>query len=263
MNKQDKTTKTYTENGIKYMFSNEALYRSIKHKQDVCSLSDQKKPSQAKIQKELAASLKASPETVKSWVYGNNSPFDLEQVKAVADFFEIDYHDLLVKKEEEENMTAALNYMAMTSEKQRVITRDRVREIYEALAEAINTAWNYFYTEFYGSLGEKADELFLKKYHIQYEEAEWVCQKVDFLLLKYQLDIPESLQTKIRSLKWSLAEGVIQETCSLFIDLMDDEYKKEAEDGIEVLFRKIEGYVAVRQAIDVLNDAFSEYIVNE
>ena len=56
---------------------------------------------------------------------------------------------------------------------------------------------------------------------------------------------------------------MIQETCSLFIDLMDDEYKKEAEDGIDVLFRKIEGYFAVRQAIDVLNDAFSEYIVNE
>ncbi len=263
MSKADKNTKTYTVDGVQYLFSNEQLYQSIKHKQNEIIKPDEKKMSQAKIQKALADEVNVSPDTVKSWVYGNNSPFDLDQVKAVADFFGIDYRELLVKKEEK-TMMEADSYMAIATEKQRIITKDRVREVYEALADAIDIAWEFFFTEFYRSFDEKeADEYFLQRYNTEYEEAERVCQKVDFLLLKYQLDIPTSLQTNISRLKWSLAEGVVQETCSLISDLMDDELKNEAKTGIDRLFRKIEGYCAIRQAKAILHDVFSDYIVAE
>ena len=91
-----KIVKTYNEEGVKYQFDSKKMLMYANQMKSELQMRG-KKLNKSNIMKELAEKLYISEDAVKSWMYGNNGPSDLEQVKLVADYFGVEYHQLLDK----------------------------------------------------------------------------------------------------------------------------------------------------------------------
>lgn len=253
--------KTYTEDSRKYHFD------GCKLDMYICkNVNDQKmngiKTYKISIQRKLAQAVSVSEDTVKSWLSGKNGPMDLEVIKQIAGFFDIEYHELL--EEEEENMNMENDFMKLAVEKQRIMTRDRIREIYEALWDATEKAWDYFHAE---DTTSYEDDNWAENTGEGYEEADAACRKVDNLLEKYMLDIPLKLSQQIHMLIWTKVRSVIDTANNLYADPFgyEDLTEEEKEDkerarremrGREMLFRE-RGYEGI------LYEVFGNYIVKE
>ena len=66
---------------------------------------------------------------------------DLEQVKLLGEFFEIDYHKLL--KKEEGHMKDTMLTVDIETETQRNYTKERIREIYRAMLKFIDSCFSF------------------------------------------------------------------------------------------------------------------------
>ena len=137
-----KEIKSYTENGEKYRFDREKLDMFILQKREHL-MAQKKKAFKITVIRELAEDTFVSEEAVKSWTYGNNGPSDLEQVKKIADYFGVDYHELL-KQEENKMNTENSKYMEQISEQVKLQTHASVRDIYVAMFEAVDKIWDYY-----------------------------------------------------------------------------------------------------------------------
>ena len=252
--------KEYTENGIKYIFDHEQMNTFLNMKQHERMKAEKKKITKEWLKQEMAKKLVVSPETIKSWLQGTNSPGDLELVKGIAEYLGVDYHELLQKKEqEEEEMAEEIRFMAVASEKQKVITRDRVREIYEALVDAIDASWNFFYTEYYST--DEWSKWQLERFgNTTFEQAEDQCRKVNLLLIKYMLDIPRELYRKIRHLFWTAAESVLMDTTCAFSDPCDEEEAQSHEEIISDMLRTGDEFQEKKFA-ERMREVFGAYIV--
>ena len=139
-----KEIKTYTdEDGKRYHFDKWKFERKLNDKHRLINETEKKSMRQVKI--ELSKKLHVSEDAVKKWVAGVSGPVDLELVKQIADYFSCDYHELLSEKMEDKEMTKEMSFMEIATERQRIATRDRVRDIYEALVEAVDKVQEYFY----------------------------------------------------------------------------------------------------------------------
>lgn len=96
------TNKTYIVNDLKYKFSPVSFNAFINVKKYQESEKGNKL-TKAKITEELADELHVSTDAIKNWLYGYNGPVDVEQVKAIGDYLNIDYL-LLLQKVEDQNM---------------------------------------------------------------------------------------------------------------------------------------------------------------
>ena len=198
-----KTVKTYSEEGKKYQFDSKKMQMYANQlKYDFQKQG--KKKNKGDIMKELAEKLYISEEAVKSWMYGNNGPSDLEQVKQVADYFSVEYHQLLDK--EEEKMVADITTVKV-NETQMQYTKERVRELYAALLYTINKTIDFFYIE------EQPEGLDYEEYEGEtnsaYNDAFTAGERVGELLEKYLLDIPEKLYNEIKEYLWTTLEPVL------------------------------------------------------
>lgn len=88
----------YTENNIGYVFSTGAFGNLITEKYKE-SRESGKARTKEQIREELADITCKSSEAVKKWERGDNGPSDIEVVKDLAKYFEVDFHVLLTTTE--------------------------------------------------------------------------------------------------------------------------------------------------------------------
>lgn len=86
------------ENGVNYIFSNRDFKIQVGKRQNSSSDSSNK-ITQEQIFEELAEKLHKSAEAVRQWFRGNNGPSDIDVVKDIANYFGVDYKELLSRVE--------------------------------------------------------------------------------------------------------------------------------------------------------------------
>lgn len=251
---KDKELKTYEENGVKYQFSPEQLNYYIDLRRSQMAIPGQKPASKRKVMMDMAGKMNISADTVKSWSTGINGPMDLKLVGTVAEYFEIEYHELLVKKEEDKDMSENMIMNEMLDEKQKAATRERIREIYEATIEATDKVWKYFLTEFYTY--DNIEDM-AQRYHTEFEEAEDSCDKVSLLLRKYKLDIPEEKYKELCRFLNMEAEFVLMNASCAFTG-NDDEDEVQARSD---LWDEYEEYRNSIKFDEKVRSVFGEYMV--
>ncbi len=256
-----KAVKRYIENDVKYQFDCEKMKAFItKRRRDI--LASDKKVPQYIIWQELADQLFVSQDAVKSWVYGNNGPSDLEQVRKIADYFDIDYHELL-KTEETKMNTSKVEYEEQISVQQRMLTHASVREVYVSLIEALDKVWEYYDAERKGLYDKYTEEEMIEKNITTFEVAEDAIYNVAKLMTKYYLDIPQSLYEEIS--KWFVEHLKVQimNIACIFMPMMSEDDPEELEDlknDRKLNERRATEYrdgVYYRQLMDI----FSDYVL--
>lgn len=256
-----KVVKTYIEDDKTYRFDREQLDIMITKKRSALTTSE-KKVTKTFVMRELSEVTFVSFEAVKNWVYGNNGPSDLEQVKKIADYFGIDYHELL--KQEENKMKKDDNIVFdNTSDAQNIQTRMCVREVYVSLYDAVEKIWDYYHSEDTNIIMQFSEEELEKSNITTYERAEEACGKVIDLLNRYLLDIPYSFREKVVRWYWQNVETTLMNITCRFCDPMnedDPEEIKEKAESAEHLkqqeYKYKEGFYTRE-----LRNLFSEYIL--
>lgn len=89
----------YEENSIEYVFNDKAFKKAVIEKKSN-SRKTGENLTQDRILEEIADKTSKTPDAVKRWLNGYNGPGDISLVKDIADYFGIDYHDLLSVKQE-------------------------------------------------------------------------------------------------------------------------------------------------------------------
>ena len=124
-----KSFRTFSIENMDYIFSVDGFrkhFNDYKHN----SFKDMgKKITAENLREMIADKINVSPETVKKWYSGSNGPTDIEVVKDISTFFDIDYMELLSRKEQEE-MIKDMEYSSDTE-------KDVVDAVYQKIVDVI------------------------------------------------------------------------------------------------------------------------------
>ena len=248
-----KTIKTYEEDGIKLQFASKELLKQINQRKYYFQSSG-KKTTKAAIMNEIADLLCVSVEAVKNWMYGYNGPSDVEQVKPLANYFDIDYHQLL---EKEESGMEQRNIGIVEDNMQFQMTKNTVRDIYHAMLDYIDRCRYYFYV-----LDKETDPPIDKKYKDEVsranEELRDYYQRI-FTVLEYgMLDLPMSFYDEVYRFIWI-------ELYDLADSVATSEEVKQAADETELGFydqpRELLEQYLKEGYLEKLRELFKDYIV--
>ena len=255
-----KIVKSYNEEGVKYQFDSKKMLMYANQMKSDLQMHG-KKTNKSNIMKELAEKLYISEDAVKSWMYGNNGPSDLEQVKLVADYFGVDYHQLLDKEEKEmaTNNTVSIA-SGMANEMQQQYTKDRVRELYTAILDSVDALMDYYYAEIAYTRQEKEEsEDVNESIGETYFHANAMIRKVDSILERNMLDIPEVLYKNVHEYLWTEIDSLFQEAIETF---NHDEEQDESltEEEMEHLDERIKHFRNGGYMSD-LRRIFADFIV--
>lgn len=262
----DKKIKTYAEDGKQYRFDSDKMKELIER--EIVKRAESERKTKGKrinltaVMNDIADELGVGFETVKGWKNGKNGPVNMDTVKKIAGYFKTDYH-VLLKEEKEMNNNIENKVMDNVSNTQSMITKDRVREVYESLIDAIDKAWKYFEAEdSYNFETRYTKEDWAEKTGSAGEAAEEACKKVDYLLTKYMLDIPKELSEKLHVLMMSKAYDVFMETVCLFCD-HDEEEMEEVWEGIYNMREEGAKYRDNKLEViaEPMREVFADYIV--
>jgi len=258
----DKNIRSYTENGNVYRFEKTSLDMLINRIRK--ERMDQGKATRKKtIIFELADHSCVSEEAVKNWLYGINGPVDLEQVKKIADYFKVDYHELL-KQEDKMSKEAVLN-IDNISDELRIQIHASVSKVYSAIVEALDNVWDYYAAEkkreredYYSGKDLKDDGL------ITYEEAEASVERARKMFSRYYLDIPKSLYEK--SGNWfmrNVSDELFDITC-YYVPIYNENNPEEAEIREEFCNQMKNDEHKFEMGIyhEELKELFSEFVLN-
>lgn len=94
----------YTENDVRYVFSTSAFSDLVKEKYKESRVTSEPLTKE-QIWEALADITCKSSESVKKWGKGDNGPSDIEVVKDIAKYFEVDFHALLTTTENSSGRT--------------------------------------------------------------------------------------------------------------------------------------------------------------
>ena len=147
-----RSLKTFTDtDGKKYRFNAVAFNRLFKDRQK--QYKEDGKP-EVLLRQDMSAKIGVSPDTIKSWRYMYNGPADLDLVRSIADFFSVEYSELLYEPEDE-NMntseTVSMNQITNDTEvtslsiaEENAAAEELFGEMYESIEKFnayIETAW--------------------------------------------------------------------------------------------------------------------------
>lgn len=240
------------EDGVKYQFNALRLKMLIDQKKASLQKAKQK-VTQTAIREQLAEKAFVSPEAIKNWMYGNNAPSDLEQVKILAEYFDVDYHQLL-REEKEMTNTTEIRY-DLTNDVQKQYTRNIVRSLYQNIRDLLNEIDQYSW-----EFSEKTDgdpEVFFSE-----DNMKKVREAYGVMISKYRalnkqlqyamLDIPEDFYNRVSVFLDENIYGMIKSTANPnierysnedeFVDIMSDLdwVTTNFEEGVtEEWFRKV------------------------
>lgn len=251
-----KTIKIYEEQGQKYQFSSEELSVLINQRKHLTSHSD-KKATKGSIMEELANLLFVSSEAIKNWMYGYNGPSDLEQVKKIAAFFDVDYHRLL--NQEDNKMNNNNSIVVSGSTNQTVYTREIVRDLYLSMLGVIDSVewfWDLMssYPEFYPSTHE--DFIIEKDAYEKAMQSSLADAKKK--LERSLLDIPETLYSRLETYIWSVLENLVSQVTDYKFNPQDEDDLPTYEESVYI---PLCDYYEDRKYMRELRDLFQDYIV--
>lgn len=203
-----KITKIYEEEGTKYRFDSDKLMLFVNKKK----FQEQKKGdkvTKASIMEDLANEMFVSVDAVKSWMYGYNGPSEIDQVKALGEFFHVDYHSMLKMGESKMERTNVMN------EAQAQITKDCVRTIYKKMVgfvERVRDAWDdYEYMLIYDEVvsQEQAGAIVSS---ISEKKQDLRAYMIDILrTIEYDaLDLPVDFSERLESYIWDRFSQTIE-----------------------------------------------------
>lgn len=142
-----RSLKTFTDiDGKKYRFNAVTFNRLFKDKQK--QYKDEGK-SEFLLRQDMSSKLGVSPDTIKSWRYMYNGPADLDLVRSIADFFSVEYSELLYEPEDENMNTSTVvsTNQAITNSASSFSIEDEnaaAENLYEKLLEVIPTFCEYY-----------------------------------------------------------------------------------------------------------------------
>ena len=190
-------------------------------------------------------------------MYGYNGPSELEQVKMLGEYFEIDYHQLLMK-EGETMAFEAKGLLDIDNESQAQYTKKCIRQVYKATLDFINNV-GYYYENLPRELPEREDvEAIVQIQQANAEMREHFNRIIE--VMEYSmLDIPKATYEDLMEFFWTdledyidaLADPAIAEHV---ITREEDDYKDYAMQGLSELFDK-------GKYMDVLRSVFKDYMV--
>ncbi len=211
------TYKAYEENGVRYRFASKKLLMQINQKKhNAQSLGE--KITKAKIMNEIAEQQCVSVEAVKNWMYGYNGPSDMEQVIKLGMYFDINYHELLEKEEDE--MAESNKITGIVTDWQAQYTKERIREIYRAILNYIERC-KYYYQRMFVQGAGTSDEV-KKMGNLAEIELNALYNNANSQLEHSMLDIPEDMYEKVEQYLWT--------ELSDYIDIMSGTYEQDYEE---------------------------------
>ncbi len=255
-----KTNKIYEEQGIQYHFNSEKLQVLINQRKQFLTQTH-KKATKAEIMVEIADGLYVSTEAVKNWMYGYNGPSDLEQIKTIGKYFDVDYHQLL--KLEEDKMNNNVSTVTVDNAAISLYSRDKVREIYLEILEYLDRAergycaLNAELSLNVGEVKSMSSREFLDHVGEVHGDLHCMLDGIRDDIRKLLLDIPESLYENINDYSWSRLENLMNMISSYHIDGEVCEYPV-IDDGVDGF---LESYFETREYMNELRDLFNDYIV--
>jgi transcriptional regulator with XRE-family HTH domain len=256
-----KAVKLYEEEGTKYQFDSEKFKVLINQKK--LSLNKaHKKTTKAEIMESIAEDMCVSTEAIKNWMYGYNGPSDLEQVKKIGDFFETDYHYLLIKEATIMNTTVTTS--TMDGSAQALYTRESVRKLFAAFLKFVNRG-TYYQDQIVEAKGFYDDEMISGEkvpclMHSAMDEMLTILDEIRELLYENLLEIPEGFYNRLFN--------YVSEKQDDLLGYYHFNYSAadEEEGTKEELWIYEEGYQAAcdyffEKGIDELRELFKEYVV--
>ena len=248
-----KTCKTYVENGKTYKFDSNSFMMYINRKKARGQKAG-RKITQTAIREELADVAFVSQEAVKNWMYGNNAPSDIEQVKVIAEYFDVDYHELLTKEEEKAMTMAAENGFGKNSTFQQEYTKNLIRNIYHKMLTLIDEI-NYYECIDHSPESFKSEEIanMLRKGSADMQGS---LVELEDMLHRGMLDIPATTYDKINSYILGRLTTCVEAAAPAFLlDSSEESIEKYLEENDWVFDYMDDNYW------DDLRDIFSEFIV--
>ena len=223
------------------------------------------KLTKAIITEELAEMLYVSTDAVKNWLYGYNGPADVEQIKAISDYLDIEYL-LLLQKVEDDNMVDRIRVAAFTEDMfpsgfekkigDYIETKRCIRNIYNKMLTYIDETEKCF-NKYQNLEDEKITE---DTYEEEAEDngrlKDLYCElqaEVD----KYYLDLSVKMSNDIKNYIWGVMFDYHDDVAIGKLDgkLMDDE-KKEVQERVE----EMQNYFNYQFYKDV-EELFEDYMV--
>ena len=250
-----KTCKTYTEKGITYQFNPSSLMMFINRKKSAGRKGDHK-ITHTSIREELADVAFVSQEAVKNWMYGNNAPSDIEQVKVIADYFDIDYHELLTIAEEKDMTMSTENILAKGSTSQQKYTKKLIRKIYHRIIDLTEAIHYYTDMQYYPRDLEafKAEEnvAFIKEGAKDMGDKLWELER---MLHRGMLDIPTDSYKKIEKYIYGMLTNWVEGTAPALMYNRSDEDLERYLDENDWIFDYID-----EDYLEDIRKVFAEYI---
>ena len=246
------STKVYVENNTRYQFYPERLMLLVNQKKYRLQQRG-KKVTKTSIMEELAEKACVSTEAIKNWMYGYNGPSDLEQVKSLGEYFQVDYHFMLDEEEIEMPVLEKTSDHAVDTA-QRLITKNRIREIYKGMLEFLDLC-RYYHSDLATDLvwcGEILPEEVCENYYECLEDANQKMRMKYFEVRdeidRSMLDIPEDDFVKLKEFLWARLFNCI--------DLVADPDRKPPKKGEP----EPEGYPDQNDFVEFWELAFDNYI---
>lgn len=196
-------TKTYEENGKTYKFSSLQM-KAYVNKTKMDRKSQDKRITNNEILSEIAEALVASFETVKNWMYAYNAPGDLEQIKSIGAYFNVDYHVFLEVEEKDMAVVEKDSY-------QEFKTKECVREIYLLTLNLIR--------EIRGVWGKR------EVYYKSLDKLSSMSNLIEQKLEDYDLDLPIKFKENV----YSYITNVIYD--DYILEMMEDGYVVSPDDN--------------------------------
>ena len=258
-----RTIKTYEEGGIRYQFVHQQLSEIISEKKRHLQKNGEKATRTA-IMEELADKLFVSVEAIKNWMYGHNGPSEIEKVKELADYFQVDYHQFLEKEDGQmtENISTKSNSIIsnMTNTAQAQYTKDRAREIYRAMLGFISRC-DYYLWELECPCEEVLrSEEYQESTLSAHRELSARLKGIDDMLQYSMLDFPAQFYKNVHDYIWRELNGYMDYVA-------DPNIKENAEKGLDYSpwtweeEMHYDQYVEEGLYLDDLRELFDDYIV--
>ena len=263
------TNKAYMIEGSKYQFS-AVIFNAFVNRKKYSENEKGIKLTKSKITEELADTLHVSIDAVKNWLYGVNGPVDVEQVKAISEYFDIDYL-VLLQKVEDENMSdgikvsvSAEDMLPVGFEKKigdYIETKRCIRNIYhKMLAYVLET--DKCFNKYQNLKDEEITEQTYEEEAEDNERLKDLYNELDNELDRCYLDLPFRMHNDIRNYMWgvmfdyhdAVAIGKLE---GLNYNPTEDE-KKKVQETIE----EMRNYFNYQFYKDV-EDLFGDYMVYE
>ena len=263
------TNKTYTVDGVKYQFDSVCFNAFLNYKKFI-EAENENKLTKAKISEDLADRLHVSTDAIKNWLYGYNGPSDVEQIKAIGEYFDIDY-SVLLRKVEGQNMIDEIKLpfspegVALEGIEKRIgdyiETKRCVRNIYHKMLDYVLETKACF--EKYQRLEDgEVSEALLEEEGMDNNRLKDLYFELQDEVTRCYLDLSADLYHEIRSYMWGVMfefhdDVALGKLCGPNYKPTKEEKKKEA-DRVE----EMKNYFSTGFYEDVEN-LFGYYIVSD